>query len=116
MSVTEADLELPDRDQLLRRPSLDVGVSAVVVHVALDHVHVRRQRLEVLVRLSGAQVARAEDVLDPAGHQQLLELGGQRGGPVRDVEVAQDQDQHLDGGEGRDRRNASLTAWLRENH
>ena len=37
----------------------------------------------------------AEDVLDPSRHQELPELVWQCRAPVRDVEVAQDQDQHL---------------------
>lgn len=46
------------------------------------------QGLKIVVRLLGAQVAGAEDVLDATRHQQLLKLGGQVAAPVRDVHVA----------------------------
>lgn len=45
------------------------------------------QRLQVVIALLGAQVARAQNVLDLARHQQLLELGRQRVAPVGDVQV-----------------------------
>lgn len=41
-----------------------------------------------------AQVARAEYGVDLAGLEQLLELLGQVAGPVRDVQVADAQDEH----------------------
>ena len=41
-----------------------------------------------------AQVARAEDVVDPPGDQQRLEAGREGRRPVRDVEVADAEDEH----------------------
>ena len=41
-----------------------------------------------------AQVAGAENGVDLAGLEQLLELLGQVAGPVRDVQVADAQDKH----------------------
>jgi hypothetical protein len=41
-----------------------------------------------------AEVAGADDVLDLAGHEHGLELGGQVGRPVRDVQIPQREHQH----------------------
>ena len=41
-----------------------------------------------------AQVARAEDVVDPPRDQQRLEAGGEGSRPVRDVEVADAEHEH----------------------
>lgn len=49
--------------------------------------------LQVVVALLGAEVPRAEDVLDLPRDQQLLELGRQRVAPMGDMQVAQHQDQ-----------------------
>lgn len=45
------------------------------------------ERLQVVIALLGAEVAGAEDVLDLARDQQLLELGGQGVASMRDVQV-----------------------------
>ena len=70
MSVAEADLELPDGDDLLLRPvevpAADADAAADarrVVKVAPDDVHVGGERLEVVEGVARAEVARAEDVL-----------------------------------------------------
>ena len=46
-----------------------------------------------LTYLSGADIAGADNVLHFAGHEQLLELVGQRGRPLRNVNVSNDQDE-----------------------
>jgi hypothetical protein len=66
---------------------MSVGARAYVVKVAADHVHVVGNGLEIVVRVAVAQVARAQDMLDLAGHQQLFELGRQVAAAVRDVKV-----------------------------
>ena len=53
------------------------------------------QGFQVVQSFLGAEVARAEDVLDPARHQQLLELRRQGRGSVRDVQIAKHQHQHV---------------------
>ena len=53
------------------------------------------QGLQVVQGFLGAKVASTEDVLDPARHQELLELSWQGGGPVWDVQVPKHQHQHL---------------------
>lgn len=58
-----------------------------LIEVSSHYVDVSSQRLQVVIALLGAQVARAQDVLDLARHQQLLELGRQRVAPVGDVQV-----------------------------
>ena len=66
VSVAEADLELPDGDDLLLRP-VEIAAAAArrrVVKVAPDDVDVGGERLEVLEGVARAQVAGAEDVLD----------------------------------------------------
>ena len=77
VTVAEAYLELADGDNLLLWPVeiSSPGTAGSIVKVAPDHVHVGRERLEVIERVSSAQIARAEYVLDAARHQQLLEFG-----------------------------------------
>lgn len=58
-----------------------------LIEVSSHYVDVSGQRLQVVIALLGAQVARAQNVLDLARHQQLLELGRQRVAPVGDVQV-----------------------------
>lgn len=50
-------------------------------------MHVPSQRLQVVIALLGAEVSRAQNVLDLPRDQQLLELGRQRVAPVGDVQV-----------------------------
>ena len=56
--VTDTDPELTNRDHLL------LGVVEVLVELPPDHVHVTGQGLEVVQGLLGAEVPRAEDVLN----------------------------------------------------
>lgn len=58
-----------------------------LVKVSPDDVHVPGQGLQVVIALFGAEVARAEDVLDLAWDQQLLELGWQGVASVGNVQV-----------------------------
>lgn len=58
-----------------------------LVKVPSDYVDVSGERLQVVIALLGAKVARAEDVLDLPRDQQLLELGGQGVASMRDVQV-----------------------------
>lgn len=51
-----------------------------------------------------AEVARAEDVVDPPRHQQRLEACRQGGRPLRHVEVADAEDEHHLDGSGREKR------------
>ena len=77
VTVAETYLELANGDNLLLGPVeiSSPGTGGSIVKVAPDHVHVGRQRLEVIERVSSAQIARAEYVLYAARHQQLLEFG-----------------------------------------
>ena len=94
MSVTKTDFELTHVDDLLFGP---IGVEVLeVVQVSPDDVDVVGQTLEVVQRLFGVQVARAEDVLNAARNQQLLELGGQTRRAMRDVQITDHQHQHFD--------------------
>lgn len=58
-----------------------------LIKVSPDDVDVPGQRLQVVVALLGAEVSRAEDVLDLSWNQQLLELCGQRVAAVGNVQV-----------------------------
>lgn len=49
--------------------------------------------LEVVVRVLGHQVTSAQDVLNLARHQQLLEARRDHVGTVRDVQVANDKNE-----------------------
>ena len=112
VAVAEPDLELPDADHLLLGPGVGAAGRVVDVEVAAHHVHVAGERLEVLEGVARAEVAGAEDVLDAARHQQLAELGRQRGGAVRDVQVAKHQDQHGEEREKRPLRDANAISAL----
>ena len=70
-------------------------IGSVFLEIAPHDMDITGQGLQVVQGLLGAKVASTEDVLDPARHQELLELGWQGGGPVRDVQVSKHQHQHL---------------------
>ena len=77
VTVTETYLELANSDNLLFGP-VEIsypGSAGSIVKVAPDHMHVGRERLEIIERVSGAQIAGAEYVLDAARYQKLLEFG-----------------------------------------
>ena len=59
------------------KANLLLGVGSVFLKVPSDNMDVTGEGFQVVKGLLGAEVARAEDVLDPARHQQLLELGWQ---------------------------------------
>ena len=81
VSVTNSNPELTNGHHFL------LGVVGVLLEVAPDHMHVTGQGLEVVHSFLGAKIASAEDVLDPAWNQQLLELGREGRGPVWDVQI-----------------------------
>ena len=81
MAVTNSNPKLANRHHLL------LGVVSVLLEVPPDHMHVTGEGLEVVHRLLGTKIASAEDVLDPAGYQQLLELCWEGRGPVGDVKI-----------------------------
>ena len=89
VAVTQSDFELSDRDHLLLRPR------GVLVKIPSDDVYVVGQRFQVVVGLLGAQVSGAKDVLNASGYQKLLELGRKGATPVGNVEIAENQNQHL---------------------
>jgi hypothetical protein len=68
VAVAEANLKLSDLNDL------GVGEADIVVEVAAHDVHVLCDRLQTLINLLGAQIARAEHVLHLVRHQQRLEL------------------------------------------
>lgn len=81
MTMTQANAELSHCHHLLLR------VVHVLIKVPPDNMHVTSQSLKVVEALLGAQVARTQDVLDLARHQQLLKPVGQGVASVRDVQV-----------------------------
>ena len=100
MAVTNSNSELSNRDHLL------LGVVETLVKVPPHHVNVTCQGLQVVQSLLGAQIARAENVLDPAGNEQLLKFSREGGGPVGDVKISEHEHQHYvcksgEGGSGR---------------
>lgn len=64
-------------------------------------MNIPSQGLEVVIGVLGAEVPCAQDVLDLARHQQLLELGREAVAAMGDVEVTQHQHQ-LQGQQGRE--------------
>lgn len=56
-------------------------------------MNIPSQGLEVVIGVLGAEVPRAQDVLDLARHQQLFELGREAVAAMGDVEVSQHQHQ-----------------------
>ena len=69
------------------------------------HMHVRRDRSQVIIRQFVHHISSAEDVLDLPRLQKCLEFFGQVSLAVRDVEVTDDQHKNLpmDGeGQGKD--------------
>lgn len=58
-----------------------------LIKVSSDYVNISCEGLQVVIALFGAEVSRAENVLDFSGDQQLFELGWQSVAPVGDVQV-----------------------------
>lgn len=58
-------------------------------------MNIPSQGLEVVIGVLGAEVPCAQDVLDLARHQQLLELGREAVAAMGDVEVTQHQHQSV---------------------
>ena len=88
VAVTNSDPELAHRHHLL------LGVVETLVKVSPDHVDVTGQGLQVVQSLLGAQIARAENVLDPTRNEQLLKFSRESGGPVGDVKISEHEHQH----------------------
>ena len=59
-----------------------------LIKISSDNVHITGESFEVVERLLGAQVAGAQDMLDLAWHQKLLEAWREGVTSVRDVKVA----------------------------
>lgn len=72
-----------------------------LIKVPSDNMNIPSQGLEVVIGVLGAEVPCAQDVLDLARHQQLLELGREAVAAMGDVEISQHQHQ-LQGQEGRE--------------
>jgi len=108
VTVDDSNLEVPDSDQLgLWQRVGDPGQRDGVIKVATHAVHLRGERAQVVERRLVCDVARAQDARNLAGHEQRLELVGQLGRAVRDVQVAEHEHEHLgrigavsDGGHG----------------
>ena len=94
VAVTDSDPELSHSDHLL------LGVVETLVKVSPHHMDVTGQGLQVVQSLLGAQIARAENVLDPAGNEQLLKFSRESGGPVGDVKISEHEHQHYVGKSG----------------
>lgn len=62
------------------------------------HVHVGGERSQVVVRQLVDYVSCAKDVLDLPGLKKCLEFFGEVRLAVRDVQVADDEDEHLNAG------------------
>lgn len=75
----------------INRKEIEKATGTHIIEIALNHVHIAGQRLEIVQGLLGAQVAGAEYVLDSVGHQNLLELRRQVVASERYVEVAQNE-------------------------
>ena len=86
--VAEADSEALDVDDLL------LGVRRVLVEFALHDVDLGSNALEEVEGLLGAEVARAEDVVDLPGDKKGLELVGNLVGTCGDVKIADDKDKN----------------------
>ena len=52
-----------------------LGVVGVLLEVPPDHMHTTGQGLEEVHSFLSREIVHWEDVLDPAGHQKLLEIG-----------------------------------------
>lgn len=80
-----------------------------LIKVPSDDMNIPSQGLEVVIGVLGAEIPRAQDVLDLARHQQLLELGWEAVAAMGDVEISQHQHQ-LQGREGTQRGHTRVRA------
>jgi len=67
-----------------------------LVVVTLDYMHVRRNGPQIFVCFFVAYVACAQDLLDFAWNQKLLEFRGKVMYTMRDMQVADDENEHHD--------------------
>lgn len=109
MAVSQPDPELAHGDHLLLRVTQVLGANfgssitelthmgaagpLYLVEVPANDVHVIRQCLQVVERVLGAQIARTQNVLNPAGHQELLEFRWQTAASMRNVQISEHQHQ-----------------------
>ena len=100
VAVAQAELELADFHHLgVGEAVCHIRKESTVVEIPPAHVHVCGKRAQVVVGEFVDNIARAEDVLDLARLQQRLELLGQIRLAMRDVQIADDQDEHHGRGE-----------------
>lgn len=76
------------------------------------YMYIWRNRPEVLIRLAIAYVAGAENLLDLARNEELLELEGEVMYAMRDMQISNDKDEDH-GGNGRGRLRLGLAQLLR---
>ena len=89
VTVADTDPELANGDHFL------LGIVEVLVKVPSHYVDIAGQGFQVIQGFLGAQISRAENVLDTPRNQQLLKFCRKSGGSVRDVKISKDQNQHF---------------------
>lgn len=85
-----------------------------LVVVTSDDLHILCYSAQPFVCLSVADIASAENLLDFSGNKELLKLGGKVVSPMRNVQVADHQDQDHSGDRDkveRERRRLFVSAW-----
>ena len=94
----ERCLPIPARLSAFPEPTSNTTSSHLVV-VPLDHIHVRRDGAQILVRLSIAYISCAQYLLDLPRYEQFLEFSGEVVDAVWDVQVADNENENHSGGE-----------------
>lgn len=67
--------------------------AAHLIIISSHNIHIRRNRAQVIVRLLVTDIARADDLLDFSGNEELLELCWEVVYSVGNVEVTDDEDE-----------------------
>jgi hypothetical protein len=69
------------------------GLPTHLIVISTDDVHVSRDGPQIVVSFTVANIASAEDLLDFAWNEKLLELRRQVVGSMGDMKIADDEDE-----------------------
>lgn len=96
VAMAQSELKRADFDHLALRQAVGhIGEECAVIEVSTNDMHIRGKRAQVVIGGFVDDVACTQDVLNFPRLQQSLEFLGQVCLAVRDVQIPNDEDEHL---------------------